>query len=111
MKSRAKLPRFEKETLGESVNCMFTRYIRHLAQKAFDYISFVIIPGAIKTIKRPSTVSKSVEMTHVLTVGQVRNQEQEGNRLSLPHWRQRTPLKTLTVKEKKNYRNENMFNP
>lgn len=101
MKSRAKLPRFEKETLGESVKCMFTRYIRHLAQKAFDYIFFVIITGAIKTIKRPSTVSKSVVLTHVLTVGQVRNQEQEGNHLSLPHWRQRTPLKTLTVKEKK----------
>lgn len=84
MKSRAKLPRLEKETLGESVKCMCTRHICHLAQKAFDYTFFVIIQGAIKTIKRPSTVSQSVVLTHVLIVGQVRNQEQEGNRPSLP---------------------------
>lgn len=110
MKSRAKLPRFEKETLGESVKRMFTRYIRHLAQKAFDYIFFVIIPGAIKTIKRPSTVSTSVVLTHVLTVRQVRNQEQEGNRLSSTLEAENTSQDSHSER-KKEYRNENMFNP
>lgn len=69
MKSRVKLPRLEKETLGKSLKPhLRTQYIYYCPQKASDFVSFIMIQAAIKTLKPLSKANK----IHVLIAVQIK---------------------------------------